>query len=39
MLIAATALAGNHIVVTRNEKHFETLLPKIRIANWIDKKP
>ncbi len=39
MMIAATVLAGNHIVVTRNEKHFEPLLPKVQIANWIDKKP
>jgi len=39
MMIAATALAGNHTVVTRNEKHFKTLLPKVRIANWIDEEP
>jgi len=39
MLIAATAIAGNHIVITRNEKHFNDLLPKNKIENWIDDKP
>ncbi len=39
MMIAATAIAGNHIVVTRNIKHFEKLLPQKQIANWIDDKP
>ncbi len=39
MMIAAMVLAGNHIVVTRNVKHFEPLLPKNKIANWIDDKP
>jgi len=39
MMIAAMAKAGNHIVVTRNIKHFEPLLPKNQIANWIDDKP
>ena len=39
MMIAAMVLAGNHIIVTRNVKHFEPLLPKNQIANWIDDKP
>ncbi len=39
MMIAATAKAGNHVVVTRNTKHFKLLLPKNKIANWIDDKP
>jgi predicted nucleic acid-binding protein len=39
MMIAAMAKANNHIVVTRNVKHFEPLLPKNQIANWIDDKP
>ena len=39
MLIAAMAKAGNHIVVTRNQQHFEKMLPKNRIANWVDEKP
>ena len=39
MMIAATAIAGKHIVVTRNQKHFEKLLPKDYLANWIDNNP
>jgi predicted nucleic acid-binding protein len=39
MMIAAMAKVGNHIVVTRNQKHFTRLLPKIQLANWIDKEP
>jgi predicted nucleic acid-binding protein len=39
MMIAAMALAGNHIVVTRNQKHFEKLLPKKQLVNWIDNEP
>jgi predicted nucleic acid-binding protein len=39
MMIAAIAKANHHIVVTRNVKHFEPLLPKNQIANWIDDKP
>lgn len=38
MLIAAMAEAGNHIVVTRNTKHLEKLLPKKYLENWIDEK-
>jgi predicted nucleic acid-binding protein len=36
MMIAAMALAGGHIVVTRNKQHFADLLPANQIANWID---
>lgn len=39
LMIAAMAKAGNHVVVTRNLKHFEPLLPKSQLANWIDEKP
>lgn len=39
MMIAAIALAGQHIVVTRNKEHFVTLLPKIQLMNWIDEEP
>lgn len=39
MVIAAMAKAGNHIVVTRNLKHFEPLLPKSQLANWVDERP
>jgi len=36
MMIAATALAGNHIVVTRNLKDFRDMLPQKQLVNWID---
>lgn len=36
VLIAATALAGDDIVVTRNVEDFRDLLPAARIQNWID---
>lgn len=36
VVIAAMALAGNHIVVTRNLADFRDLLPAARIQNWID---
>jgi predicted nucleic acid-binding protein len=39
MMIAAMALAGNHVVVTRNTKHFTDLLPPTQLANWIDAPP
>lgn len=39
MMIAAMALTGNHIVVTRNQKHFVDLLPSHQLANWIDDPP
>jgi predicted nucleic acid-binding protein len=39
MMIAAIAQAGNHIVVTRNLQHFEILLPKQQLVNWIDDIP
>jgi predicted nucleic acid-binding protein len=39
MMIAAVAKAGNHILITRNQKHFEKLLPKRQLANWIDEEP
>jgi predicted nucleic acid-binding protein len=35
-IIAAMALAGGHIVVTRNVADFKDLLPAARIQNWID---
>jgi tRNA(fMet)-specific endonuclease VapC len=34
MLIAATALAGNAILVTDNTKHFEHV-ENIRLENWL----
>lgn len=39
LMIAATAIAGNHIVVTRNQQHFITLLPRKQLMNWIDHEP
>jgi predicted nucleic acid-binding protein len=39
LMIASMALAGNHIVVTRNTKHFKDVLPPQQIENWIDYPP
>lgn len=39
VMLAATALAGHHVVVTRNQEHFAGLLPLNRLANWIDIPP
>jgi tRNA(fMet)-specific endonuclease VapC len=36
VMVAATAIAGNHTVVTRNQIHFVDLLPPNQLANWID---
>lgn len=36
VIIAAMALAGDHIVVTRNVDDFRDLLPPARIQNWVD---
>ncbi|MGH9849232.1 MAG: type II toxin-antitoxin system VapC family toxin [Blastocatellia bacterium] len=39
IMIAAITLAGGHIVVTRNQKHFVDLLPANQLQNWIDDPP
>ncbi len=39
VMIAAMALAGDHVVITRNKKHFADLLPPDQLANWIDNPP
>lgn len=39
MMIVAMALHENHIVITRNTKHFADLLPTHQLANWIDDPP
>jgi predicted nucleic acid-binding protein len=36
VMIAAIALSGRHIVVTRNQSHFADLLPVDQLVNWID---
>ena len=36
VIIAAIALAGDNIVVTRNLDDFRDLLPAARIQNWVD---
>lgn len=36
IMIAAMTKAGNHILVTRNLKHFKDLLPSHQLENWID---
>jgi len=36
VMLAVMALAGQHVVVTRNQDHFTDLLPANRLANWID---
>jgi predicted nucleic acid-binding protein len=39
LLIAATAEAGRHVLVTRNQTDFVDLLPKAQLVNWIDDPP
>ena len=36
VIIAAMALAGDHIIITCNVTDFSDLLPAVRIQNWID---
>jgi predicted nucleic acid-binding protein len=39
VMIAAIALAGHHVVVTRNQSDFIDLLPRQQLQNWIDVLP
>jgi len=36
VITAAMALAGGHVIITRNVDDFRDLLPAVRIQNWID---
>lgn len=36
VLIAAQALTGRHILVTRNRDDFRDLLPSAQLQNWVD---
>jgi len=38
LLIAAQALAGRHILVTRNTADFWDILPSAQLQNWIDER-
>lgn len=35
-IIAAQAIVGRHIVVTRNVADFQDILPSAQLQNWID---
>jgi predicted nucleic acid-binding protein len=39
LVIAAMTMAGNYILVTRNQRDFADLLPKRQLVNWIDEPP
>jgi predicted nucleic acid-binding protein len=38
-MIAAIVVAGQHILVTRNQADFRDVLPRAQLANWIDDPP
>jgi predicted nucleic acid-binding protein len=39
LMIAAMVIAGQHILVTRNQADFVAVLPPAQLANWIDDPP
>jgi predicted nucleic acid-binding protein len=36
LIIAAQAIAGHHILVTRNTSDFQDMMPAAMLQNWID---
>lgn len=38
LIIAAQAIAGRHILVTRNTKDFQAWLPAAQLQNWLDER-
>jgi predicted nucleic acid-binding protein len=39
LMIAAIVIAGQHILITRNQAAFRDVLPPAQLANWIDDSP
>jgi predicted nucleic acid-binding protein len=39
LLIAAMAIAGRHVIVTRNQTDFVDVLPPTQVMHWIDDPP
>jgi predicted nucleic acid-binding protein len=39
LMIAAIVVAGQHVLVTRNQADFRDVLPQAQLANWIDEPP
>ena len=39
LMIAAIIVAGQHVLVTRNQVDFRDVLPPAQLANWIDNPP
>jgi len=37
VMIASVAIAKNMILVTRNQKDFQDILPQNQLVNWVDK--